>query len=249
MSNDHELRERMASIRTRLSWNVYHDFSHSHGLGSGGQLPVPYPIDPNGAVELDEDFMFYPRERHLDFRWATDLLPAEIEENKRGASLLRPDRDTIWWVGSTWHVNERELTTFKRACDDGKINFKPIGAGQRGVVSIEDNVRLVRESYFAPAIVGTHHVTEGYAPCRIFKNISYGRYGVTNSARVNKIFGGKLIYNPDPYQLFFDARERLQAMQIGELHALMDEVATKHTYVNRIAGILRAARQVMEDVA
>lgn len=246
MSDDAELRERMARVPMRLSWNVYHDFSHSHGAGSGGLGPLPRPVDTDGAFALDEDFVFYPRERHMDFRWATDLLPSEIEQNKRGASLLRHDSNVIWWIGTTWFVNEKELSAFARACGDAHVAFRPIGAGQRGVVSIEENIRLVRESHFAPAIVGTHHVTEGYAPCRIFKNISYGRYGVTNSSRVNDIFGGKLVYNPDPYKLFFEARERLASMEMGDLHALMDEVAAKHTYVNRISGIMKAARFAME---
>ena len=252
MNDDGALKDKMsaafgrpfADIKNRLGWNVYHDFSHSHGLGGtrmkfGGELLSP--VNLADAVELDEDVMFYPQERHMDFRWATDLLPEEIQKNKP-TKFFRDTSDVIHYIGTLWFVNQTEIAAFKRACDENKIRFEMSGAGQNGIVTREDNEKLVKDSYMAPAISGSHHLTEGYAPCRIFKNISYGQYGITNSARVQKIFGGKLIFNPDPYKLFYEARERLQSTTLDDLYKLMDEVAAKHTYVNRINNILTAAR-------
>jgi hypothetical protein len=232
-----------------VTWNVYHDVSHS--CGSMGILLRDYnPNTPEltEKIWIDRDFAFYPNERHMDFRWATDLTPPEIEKNKQRARLLNVDSHVINWVGTFWHVNQVEIAEFKRACHNSNIEFRHFGAGQADgdghlgnpkVVSIEKNIELVLESYFAPAIVGSHHLVEGYAPCRIFKNISYGQFGVTNSARVNSIFDGKLIFNPDPHLLFYEAQERLQNMKIEELYSLMDEVAEKHTYVNRLNGIFK----------
>ena len=208
----------------------------------GGELLSP--VNLADAVELDEDVMFYPQERHMDFRWATDLLPEEIQKNKP-TKVFRDTSDVIHYIGTLWFVNQTEIAAFKRACDENKIRFEMSGAGQNGIVTREDNEKLVKDSYMAPAISGSHHLTEGYAPCRIFKNISYGQYGVTNSDRVQKIFGGKLIFNPDPYKLFYEARERLQSTTLDDLYKLMDEVAAKHTYVNRINNILTAARLVL----
>jgi hypothetical protein len=255
LNDDLVLKDKMSSIfkkpyediKNRLGWNVYHDFSHSHGLGGtvlkrGGELICPVSLAD--AVELDEDVMFYPKERHIDFRWATDLLPYEIEAYKP-SKVFRDDSSVINYVGTLWFVNEKEIAAFKKACDENNIRFELTGAGTHGVISVEDNIRLVRESYMAPAISGSHHLTEGYAPCRIFKNISYGQFGITNSARVNKIFGGKLIFNPNPYQLFYEARERLKSVSLSELHSLMDEVAQKHTYLNRLSAILTAAKNLL----
>ena len=221
-----------------MSWNVFHDFSHVYGMQGGTWRP---DVPLTERIILDEDTPFYPRERHMDFRWATDLLPEEIQKNKP-TKVFRDTSDVIHYIGTLWFVNQTEIAAFKRACDENKIRFEMSGAGQNGIVTREDNEKLVKDSYMAPAISGSHHLTEGYAPCRIFKNISYGQYGITNSARVQKIFGGKLIFNPDPYKLFYEARERLQSTTLDDLYKLMDEVAAKHTYVNRINNILTAAR-------
>ena len=58
--------------------------------------------------------------------------------------------------------------------------------------------RPERSEYFAPAISGSHHLTEGYFPCRAAKNVSYGAFLVTNNKRVHQVFGERGIFNPDP---------------------------------------------------
>lgn len=251
MNDDAACRERFQNVKNRLSWNVFHDYSHSYGtqgnIVEGRSIGVPL----TDVIWLGEDTPLYPNENHMDFRWATDLLPHEIEANKP-SQLLGQGSKVIWYVGTQWWVNQTELNHFKRACDEAGIEFKPTGAGQqptgsrhpiwgRRVATIEENVRLVRESMMGPAISGTHHLTEGYVPCRIFKNISYGHYGVTNNLRANQVLEGRCIFNPDPYKLFYDARDRLKSMPVAELHALMDLVKNKHTYINRINMILKAA--------
>jgi hypothetical protein len=138
-------------------------------------------------------------------------------------------------------VNRKEIDAFANACFDNGINFSQVQGG----VSIEDNVRLIRESYMAPAIVGSGHPV-GYLPCRIFKNISYGQFGVTNSSYVNDLFEGRLVYNSDTYGLFLDARERLAKTPLSELHSLMDYVAKNHTYINRIDTLIHGARMILE---
>jgi hypothetical protein len=249
MSDDAACRERISSwSKNHLSWNVYHDFSHVYGTQGNpachGITTMQFPL--TDKIWLGEDCPFYPKEQHMDFRWATDLLPHEIQRNKPWNSWNSAS-SVINWVGTFWHVNEKEIAAFRKACEENDIAFRHYGAGQEGVMSIEDNVRLVRESRFAPAIVGSHHITEGYAPCRIFKNISYGQMGITNSKRVNDIFGGKLIFHPDPYKLYYHAIEQLQTLAPERVWELMDEVGTKHTYLNRLQNILTAAKHIVEN--
>jgi hypothetical protein len=251
-SDNPECRAALGHLPGYMSWNVFIDWVYAYDDSQ------PYgrrPINRPEAVWVGEDAPWYPSTRHMDFRWATDLNPLEVTVNKNGARALNPDSRVINYVGTYWRVNEREIADFGRACQDGGVQLRHLGAGQvegsayngwDKVVSIEDNVRLVRESYFAPAIVGSHHLTEGYAPCRIFKNISYGQFGVTNSEAVQRLFGGRLICNPDPYQLFGEACERLSSVSIAELHALMDFVAEKHTYVNRLEAVFKAAELTLE---
>ena len=231
--------------RRALAFNQYIDFD------SGSNRPVTH----DGWSMLGDDAPFHPGIPRIDIRWATDLMPPEIEANKNGAKTFDSGSKVINYIGTYWRVNEREIGEFGRACRDHGIELRHHGAGQvegyhylgrSNVVSIADNVRLVRESRWAPAIVGSHHLIEGYAPCRIFKNISYGQFGVTNSKKVQQLFGGRLIHNNDPYQLFHEAEERLPSIFVQELHALMDLVAAKHTYVNRLEAIFKAIDSVME---
>ena len=61
--------------------------------------------------------------------------------------------------------------------------------------------------------------------------------GVTNSKAVYDLFKGKIVYNEDTYQLFYNAQERLRTMNITELYELMDFVRDHHTYINRIQSL------------
>ena len=226
-----------------LSWNVQRDFLYAKET-SGPEV-----------IWLDEDIPFVPSQRHLFFRWAADLSPSEIEANKVGAVPLKPDVKVIYYVGSFWHVNAAEVAAFGQACKDNDVEFIHLGAGQTGaeysylghsnVVSPEENVRLIRASRWAVSITGGHHLLEGYINCRIFKNIAYGQFGVTNSKRVNDLFENKLVFDPDPYSLFKTAEDRLKNTSVKELHDLMDFVAEKHTYKNRLEAIFKAVEMVL----
>ena len=178
------------------------------------------------------------------FRWGTDLLPHEIQANKP-LRVFNRDSRVVTYVGS---CGDQTREGFKAACQENGIKFTEIGGFGHGgeKPSISENVRLIQRSYMAPAIVHEIQLESGYIPCRIFKNISYGQFGMTNSPHVNAIFGGRLICNTDTYRLFYEARERLQSMPLQELHSLMDEVAAKHTYLNKIDILLTAAKIMLE---
>ena len=196
-------------------------------------------------VDLSADATWLPP-HGLEMRWATDLLPHEIERNKP-SQVFRSESRVVNWVG-TYEKNHNGLTVppFADECQKNGIQFRAIG-GYSGTppVSMEENIRLIQESYIAPTIPANDQM-QGYAPCRIFKNISYGQYGVTNSKFVNAVFGDRLIFAPDSRQLFHIARERLPQIPLKDLHDLMDEVAAKHTYLNRISDIEKAVRLTLE---
>jgi hypothetical protein len=175
-------------------------------------------------------------EGSINFPWATDLLPHEIERNKP-AFPFRSHSHRVTYVGGTGDAGD-EIRTFGRACRANNIMFDVVGGG----VSIEENVRLIQESYMAPALVGRTH-PKGYLPCRIFKNISYGQYGVTNSPWVYDLFEGRVIYNQDVRALFHQARTELPSITTKQLYDVMDYVARNHTYLNRFDLLMEAAEQ------
>lgn len=166
--------------------------------------------------------------------WATDLLPREIDEVKESLKKTKKGKAVFWigTIGSGTFGNVGQLNPFIEAAATQKVDFKSYGS-----VSLEQNLKLVKSSYMAPAIVGKWQAEKGYIPCRIFKNISYGSMGITNSARVHELFEGKIVYNSDTYQLFFDAEKRIKNMHSDELFELMDFVRDHHTYINRIRTI------------
>ncbi|MDE3055873.1 MAG: hypothetical protein KGI80_04180 [Verrucomicrobiota bacterium] len=171
--------------------------------------------------------------------WATDLLPREIEAIEKKLPSIRKQEE-IWWVGTLndgRFGNLSEIEPFQRAAEERDIPFFVSDVWVHPI-SDEEHRELIAQSYLAPAIVGEWQKRVGYIPCRIFKNISYGQLGVTNSYHVWKLFGGRVIYHPDTYQLFLEAQKALATHTIEKQIELMEFVKNNHTYLNRISVLL-----------
>jgi hypothetical protein len=191
--------------------------------------------------------------------WATDLLPDEIDRNierlerlekfERLEKLERPEADAEISMELKDMINFiGQLTTpwkeFASICRCNGIDFNHYGAAftlnSTRNKSIEENVVLIQESLLAPAIQDKHQIYTGYIPCRIFKNISYGKMGLTNSKQVSDLFHGKVIYEPNISELFargmeFEKKEDKHLI----VKDLMLFVKNNHTYLNRINTIKR----------
>ncbi len=194
-----------------------------------------------------EPFIFYnSKGRVIYFPWATDLLPHEVDvikeqvKNKYYNRLLSRSNMIVWvgTIGGGQFGNENEINDFKRACKENHVKFVHRNPWHKGT-SLNDNIKFMMDSYIAPAIVGTWQEKEGYIPCRIFKNISYGNFGVTNCKRAYELFEGRIIYNKNTYQLFYDAKNFLQSATFKDLETQMDFVRDNHTYINRINSLLK----------
>jgi hypothetical protein len=195
------------------------------------ERPFLMKVEPCIYFDLTSKGIYMP--------WASHLFPHEIEKNKKNLGRMRK-RKVVYWVGSLGEGvfgNCSEVDPFCSACKENRISFiavRPAGTG----VEEKKHQELISCSYLAPAIVGEWQKRVGYIPCRIFKNISYGQLGVTNSYRVYELFERKIVYNSNCYELFYDARARLKTVTLKEIYELMDFVKTKHTYINRIQTIL-----------
>jgi hypothetical protein len=106
--------------------------------------------------------------------------------------------------------------------------------------SFEENRMLINNAYLAPTLQGQWQIDSWYIPCRIFKNISYGHLGITNSKAVSDIFNGELIYDTNSVELFNKSIEKKNNSDcLDWIKYLMNEVKTKHTYINRVEEILK----------
>ena len=185
------------------------------------------PDDPFQLYNIKNQIVYFP--------WATDLFPEEILENIKYIKKL-PVKQEVNFVGmiiQPWYK-------FARACGKKGIKFHKVGGYDKRKVTAKDNQKLVQKSFMAPSIVCKFQEDKGYIPCRIFKNISYGKYGITNSATVNEYFFKELIYNSDVEKLFQEAYQKVRNGGIDwvKLEKHMKYVAERHTYLNRCQTLL-----------
>lgn len=176
--------------------------------------------------------------------WATDMLPQEI--NLEDAKITR--ERTVHHVGSAWSANRKELGHFQASLEKAGIAFV-VHDPWKQVTTNEDAKALVQRSYIAPDIRGSgatcdgstaeecNHLTIGYIPCRIFKNISYGHLGVTNSQAVKDLMRDYVVYSADAGLLLESATPYLN--DVVKIQESMRYVQQNHTYVNRINSLLQ----------
>jgi len=196
----------------------------------------------SSVIEVGPNIWFEPTCPSLFLTWGTDLLPHEIEANKP-SRVLNSDSKVWNFIGTVDSTKKWAINEFGRAAKENGIETNMYGGFGGTTVSDEQNQKLIKDSYLAPAFQEKGQNDTGYLCCRLFKNISYGQYGITQSRFANELFNGRLIYNPDnAYNLFYESKERLSSMSVSELHSLMDEVAAKHTYVNKVNGLIAAIK-------
>jgi hypothetical protein len=161
--------------------------------------------------------------------WATDLIPSEIDENIKLLPFSHNSKAVF--VGSQWggvHGNNNELMKFKMGCDRNSIKFDIVNSQK---VQQQESIKLIQDSYIAPSIVGQWQKEKGYIPCRIFKTISYGKLGVTNSKEAYEVVNKLCIYSSNEDELVnlaIKADLNIEAMEF---------VRYNHTYVNRIESL------------
>ena len=183
-------------------------------------------IAPYIHYDLKQPIIYMP--------WATDLLPHEIDLIKIAISRIKSKRKHAVFVGTIsggQHGNREEINQFRKSIEEEGYAFINGGVRQK---SMEENIEMVQYATFAPSIQGAWQCEHGYIPCRIFKNISYGAMGITNSQTVFDLFEGKICYASDPYTLGKKSIETITNWSIEQQYTLMDFVKNNHTYLNRI---------------
>jgi hypothetical protein len=97
---------------------------------------------------------------------------------------------------------------------------------------------LIRNSFICPDFRSDWHLQCGYIPCRIQKNISYGRVQGTNSPFIKEAFGDYVVYGGTPETLYNNLIDAERGGKINMKEA-MQFIKDKHTYINRINNILK----------
>jgi hypothetical protein len=220
--------------------NKYHDV-----LDNSLTLQV-FTTDVYGRdVEKIDDFIYYQKNGNVLYQpWAADLLPHEIMEK---TSLNFINDKIVYWVGSIWNTNgegntvlieELKNTLLKKGIkfEQKKINLYN---NSSEVITNFDKIKdIMNSSYISPSLQGNWQCDKGYIACRIFKNISYGEFGITNSKHVNDLFQDMIVYDSDINLMVEKALEKRNTITLQEINQQIRFVKEKHTYINRINNIL-----------
>lgn len=166
--------------------------------------------------------------------WMTDLLPSEIDENIEYVKKnFKKQRKVACMVGSILmdkkFGNINQIIKYLIECKKNNINYELYEH-----IYAEKHRELIRETLYTFTIVSKWQKEKEYIPCRIFKNISYGGFGITNSKIVYNLFNKKICYNENESELFYDSVKYINNIKLEEQIELMKEVKEKYTYINLI---------------
>ena len=184
--------------------------------------------------KINEYTIYNKKVRGLFQPWATSLLPTEISFENPFSIPKNKEALFIGSYGTGDFGNKEEWDAFGKACQENGIKLKITG----GKIDLLQTVSMIKQAYMAPAIQGPWQVEKGYIPCRIFKNISCGQIGITNSTTVNSIYNNNLVYSPNCNTLFFLAQREIQEKNEKKIIENIKITKEFHTFVNRAKTIL-----------
>lgn len=216
----------------------------------GKTLEVIHPTmlyEPNSSDrDLNPRFRYHSPLTYeaVYIAWATDLLPSEINFEDRFIEHIVPP--VTYFIGSIGSTN---IEKFANACIHKGIQFIHSDPW-RNPISFEDVKKLTQISAVCPDIrssgdpnkirmgeTGTCHKDIGYIPCRLFKNISYGKLGMTNCPRLKELFGDLVILETDEAKMVESYLEKSKDKEY--ILKQMEWVKDEHTYVRRIQDLLK----------
>jgi hypothetical protein len=183
--------------------------------------------------EKIEDLCYWDNTtRTLYQTWGTDLLPNEIDVD----SYVKFDisKKNIHYVGMMYEQGPYWIESFAYYAEK---NGKEVKLYTQSI-SHEENRNLIRDSFICPDFRSDWHLECGYIPCRIQKNISYGRVQGTNSPFIKEAFGDYVVYGGTPETLYLNLIDAERNDKINMKEA-MHFIKDKHTYINRINNILK----------
>jgi len=195
-------------------------------------------LNPIPINEKKYEFYFKNIKHYIYYTmWATDLLPEQIQDNIDNLNIIsnKINDKYYYFIGSFTHTHSHILPYLQSK----NINFRKAGAtfnvNSNQNMSVEMSMECLQRSVIAPSFQYGTQLIEKYVPCRIFKNISYGRMGITNNKIVDDLFDNKLIYDIDPNKCIEKGIEfEKNPDKLNIIKELMYKVKNEHTYVNRI---------------
>ena len=188
-------------------------------------------------VRVKNDYHDYMIEDYdkLYITWATNLLPEEFNLE----DINHKRENSIYFCGNLSSQGRCENTsTFMPFIEECRNNGIPFYHNDpfSNPLSNEEVIKRTKNSLLGVDVRGPEHLRNGYVPCRIFKSISWGHLGMTNSTEVFRELEGNCIIEEDTAKLFHSAMEKKNDLDF--IRKSMLYVKENHTYINRIKSIL-----------
>jgi len=188
-------------------------------------------------VQVLNDYHQYWIEDYDKFyvTWATNYLPEEFNFD----DIKYQRENKIYFSGNISSQGRCEnYSTFKPFIDECSLNDIEFIHNDPFSNPLTENEVILRtkKSILGVDIRGPEHIRNGYVPCRVFKSISWGHLGTTNSEEVYNELDGHCIYQSNTKQLFHDAMSH--CLNHEYIKESMLYVKENHTYVNRIKSIM-----------
>ena len=196
-----------------------------------------YVIDKSKVTKISEASAFEKGTDGYDLFYsifATDILPHEINLT----DAFTPKERKSFFAGTIREDNAYLFSPFVRALDENDIKFVHNNPWTNPMTP--EQIRKEISTSLLPAdLRGEVWQKGGYIPCRVLKNISYGALGVSNSLAVHELFGDDVAYDPDPYQMVYEALKKVDDKKT--IQRAMQYVKEHHTYVNRVQDMITVA--------
>jgi hypothetical protein len=187
--------------------------------------------------------------------WATDLLPEEFNFEDR--FLKRESK--FYFVGTLGGSPALEMQKAINTLQKLGIRWVNINPWVNPC-TFEENMELMKKSIISldirgsdayhtnsdgklelngKPVTGGNHKKIGYIPCRLLKQISYGRMSGTNSKAVKELLGDYVIYNDDESQLPIDCLEFEKNPNYDLVYESMKYIQQNHTFINRANALIK----------
>lgn len=145
----------------------------------------------------------------------------------------------INYIGSIHHDNI--LPKFQQFAQSCRVCGKDVKVFSN--VGFDENRQFIKDTYISVDIRGDWHQQCGYIPCRIWKNLSYGKFIGINSPHTGKILDEFVAYNNNPQTLYFTTESQYANLTKQKMKQTMLYIKENHTYINRIENLLK----ILED--
>jgi len=226
-------------VRYSHLWHKDHIYEYTlnkNNVTKVGQSCYYQPKETK-TIHFKNDYVNYniPDYNKFYITWATNKLPHEINFDDVNYSRKNVINFCGNLSGSGRCENYSTFVPFINECSKNNIPFihnDPF----RNPLSEEEVVKRTKDSIISIDIRGPEHLKNGYVPCRVFKSISAGHLGTTNSQEVYNELNGHCLYEPNTANLFYRAMEKKNDKEF--ILNSMKYVKEHHTYINRINSLL-----------